>query len=254
MHIDRQLPFLCVYRQRTGDNNSISDGLITGEASYLTATDSRKQHKQLSLLVKNIAKTLKNSFGSFLLVEVWVSANEGVDNEVPTYNGEFNIIHTRKSEILPTIASLEHSLKRIKIRKERAKVNIVSSSRISPPGLPQLISSSEAAQLGIHQIGIEVSPIYFSKETDQVFPLIYRNLKKGFSRALKNSFYEFTRNNTPFRPPNFQSMGRRSMVKAVWDVDKQLASISNGFDFLLQVTPTNNSKAWLAFKRNNFSF
>ncbi len=76
VHIDRQLPFLCVYRLRLGDKNSLSDGLITGEASYLTATESRKQHKQLSLLVKSIAKTLKESFGSFLIVEVWVSAKE----------------------------------------------------------------------------------------------------------------------------------------------------------------------------------
>ncbi len=48
-------------------------------------------------------------------------------------------------------------------------------------------------------------------------------------------------------------MGRRSMVKAVWDVDKQLAAISNSFDFLLQVTPVNNKLAWSAFKRKHFS-
>lgn len=253
VHIDRQLPFLCVYRLRSGDNNSISDGLITGEASYITATESRKQHKQISLLVKNIAKTLKNSFGSFLIVEVWVSAKEGEENEVPTYNSKFKIIRTKKSEILPTIETLERSLKEIKIRKKNAEVNIVSSSRISPPGIPQLISPTEAAQLGIHQLGIEVSPIYFDKGLDQVFPLIYQKLKKGFSRALNNSFFEFTRKNTPFRPPNFQSMGRRSMVKAVWDVDKQLAGISNSFDFLLQVTPINNKLAWSVFKRKHFS-
>lgn len=253
VHIDRQLPFLCIYRLRSGAKNSISDGLITGEASYLTATDSRKQHKQLSLLVKNIAKTLKESFGSFLIVEVWVSADEELENEVPTYNGEFKIIRTKKSEISSTIETLERTLKRVKIRKKGAEVDIVTSSKISPPGLPELISTAEATQLGIHRIGIEVSPIYFDKETDQVFPLIYQKLKKGFSKALMNSFFEFTRKNTPFRPPNFQSLGRRSMVKAVWDVDKQLAGISNGFDFLLQVTPKNNKGAWAAFKRSNFT-
>jgi uncharacterized protein (TIGR02421 family) len=35
-------------------------------------------------------------------------------------------------------------------------------------------------------------------------------------------------------------------------VDEQLASISDSFDFLLQVTPTNIESAWLRFKRNRF--
>ncbi len=41
-----------------------------------------------------------------------------MENEVPTYNGEFKIIRTKKSEILSTIETLERSLKKIKIRKE----------------------------------------------------------------------------------------------------------------------------------------
>ncbi len=205
------------------------------------------------MLVKSIAKTLKDSFGSFLIVEVWASANKLEGNGVPTYNGEFKIIRTNKSEISSTIETLERSLKKIKIRQESAEVDIASASRICPPGLPAIMTPGEAAKLGIHHIGIEVSPIYFGKEPDQVFPLIFRNLKKGFSKALKNSFFEFIRKNTPFRPLNFQSLGRRSMVKAVWDVDRQLAVISNSFHFLLQVTPTNNNDAWSAFKRNHFS-
>lgn len=253
VNIDRQLPFLCVYRLRSGAENSISDGLITGEASYLTATESKKQHKQLSLLVKSIAETLKESFGSFLIVEVWVSPDDNVDNEALNYNGEFKITRTKKSEILSSLDAFQKSLRTIKIRKKVAEVNIVSSSKISPPGLPELISSTELVKLGIHHIGIEVSPIYINEESNQVFPLIYRKLKRGFSKALKNTFFEFTLKNTPFRPPNFQSLGSRSMVQAVWTVDKQLAEVSNAFDFLLQVTPINNKEAWLAFNRNHFS-
>ena len=115
-----------------------------------------------------------------------------------------------------------------------------------------LISHSEAAQLGYHIIGIEVSPIYLNEETDQVFPLMYRKLRRGFALALKNCFFEFTHNHTQLRPLHFQSLGRRSVVKAVWEVDRQLAEISNGFSFLLQVTPVNNNTAWSAFQRNRF--
>jgi uncharacterized protein (TIGR02421 family) len=251
VHIDRQLPFLCIYRKRKNEQDSLSEGLITGEASYLTAIENRKQNKQLSFLVKSIAETLKKSFGSFLIVEVWVSAFEELNDETRNYNGSFRIIRPKKTEISLTIESLEKSLKKIKIRKKTADVKI-EISKVAPPGLPALITPIEAEQLGCHILGIEVSPIYLGEESDQVFPLVYRELKRGFARALKNSFFEFTRNNTKMRPPHYQSLGRHSMVKAVWEVDKQLAKICSGFDFLLQVTPVNTNSAWLAFRRNNF--
>ena len=38
----------------------------------------------------------------------------------------------------------------------------------------------------------------------------------------------------------------------MWEVDRQLAELANGFDFLLQVTPANNNEAWHVFRRNNF--
>jgi uncharacterized protein (TIGR02421 family) len=42
------------------------------------------------------------------------------------------------------------------------------------------------------------------------------------------------------------------MVKAVWEVDRRLAEISDSFDFLLQVTPVNAEGAWREFRRSRF--
>jgi uncharacterized protein (TIGR02421 family) len=251
VHIDRQLPFLCIYRKRKNDQDSFSEGLITGEASYLTAIESRTQNKQLAVLVKSIAETLKKSFGSFLIVEVWVSKLHQLNDEKPNYNGSFRIIRPKKTEISSTIESLEKSLKKIKIRRKSADVK-VEISKVTHPGLPAIISPIEAERLGCHIIGIEVNPVYLGEEAGQVFPILYRKLKRGFSRALKNGFFEFTRNNTQMRPLHYQSLGRHSMVKAVWEVDHKLAKICSGFDFLLQVTPVNYNGAWLYFQRNKF--
>ena len=124
VHIDRQLPFLCIYRRRKNQEYSLAEGLITGEASYLTTIENRRQHKQLSSLVKSIAGTLKESFGSFLIVEVWVSAKiNDQENGLPAYNGAFNIIKPKKTGISSAIESLERSLQNIVIRKARAKVS-----------------------------------------------------------------------------------------------------------------------------------
>ncbi len=38
------------------------------------------------------------------------------------------------------------------------------------------------------------------------------------------------------------------MVKAVWEVDRSLADISNSFDFLLLLTPVNIDSAWSKFR------
>ncbi|HQY21195.1 MAG TPA: DUF1704 domain-containing protein [Ignavibacteria bacterium] len=252
IHIDRQLPFICIYRYNEVDKYSLSDSLVTGEASYLTAKDTSVRHKQLLKLIKSIASTLKESFGTFLIVEVWVSNDKDLNNELNAYQGSFKINISKGTEILPTVQSLERSLRNIKLRKEKSEVEVITVPRIAPKELSPVISFSEARKLGIHIMGIEVKPIYFNVETEKVYPILLRNLRKGFSRALSNGFFEFTKNNTPFKPLNFQSLGKRSMGKAVWEVDRQLAEINKGFDFLLQVTPYNIDYAYSQFKRNHF--
>ncbi len=252
LHIDRQLPFLCIYRRLEDNDKSLSERLIIGEASYLIATGNQEQQKQLSKLIKRIVQTLKESFGSFLIFEVWLSSDEINNKELSPYQSIFKIIQPKKTSITSTIETFAKALKEIKIRKVQTRIEFVYSSRISPPGLQPLLSSAVLNQLGCHIIGVEVRPIHKNIESGQVFPFIRQELQKGFSHALKISFFEFINNHTKFHPPNFQSLGRRSMVKAVWEVDKQLAEFCNSFDFLLQVTPTNSNSAWSAFQRYQF--
>jgi uncharacterized protein (TIGR02421 family) len=45
-------------------------------------------------------------------------------------------------------------------------------------------------------------------------------------------------------------LGRRAIVRAVSQVDGQLASVAAGFDLLLMVTPVNTEQAYRAFRRN----
>ena len=251
VHIDRQLPFICVYR-RQHDDTSLSERLVMGEASYLITSSNRKHQKQLSLLIKNIAQTLKKLFGSFLIVEVWITADDAPYAEFPPYKPVFKIIKPKKTTITSTIETLERTLKEIKINKETVQVDVTGSSKINPPGLGTLLTPEEIKQLGCDMIGIEVRPIYKNNKTAQIFPLIRRELQRGFARALKNAFFNFTHDHTPYRPLHYQSLGRQSMVKAVWEVDRQLADICSGFDFLLQVSPTNSHAAWAAFEKSHF--
>lgn len=252
VHIDRQLPFLCVYRQLNEEDRSLSERLVMGEASYLTASGDRRLHKSLASLVKNIARTLKESFGSFLIVEVWIMPDAESTGNLSPYQPAFKIIRPKKTALSSTIEILEKSLKKIKLRRQPAIVEVDIAAKINPPSLPPIITPAELKQIDCHYLGIGVRPVYKNEVNLQVFPLIRRELIRKFARALKNSFFQFTHTHTTHRPLHYQSLGRYSVVKAVWEVDRQLAETCNGFDFLLQVTPVNSDSAWAAFQRSRF--
>ena len=71
LHIDRQLPFLCVYRLPAEGNDAGTERLVTGEASYLIVSGSGRLRDGISRLIKAVAQTLHEEFGGFLLLEVW---------------------------------------------------------------------------------------------------------------------------------------------------------------------------------------
>jgi uncharacterized protein (TIGR02421 family) len=146
---------------------------------------------------------------------------------------------------------LEKSLKSIKILKLPATVELVYSKEHSPVGLPPLIMDSEAKKLNCFAIGLEIQPIYQNQTTGDIFPLVLRTLHRRLARVLKQTLFEFSHNQTSHQSPNYQALGRRAVVKAVWEVDTQLAEISNSFDFLLQVTPVNTDSAWTTFKQSH---
>ncbi|HMO20698.1 MAG TPA: hypothetical protein PKC98_07005, partial [Candidatus Melainabacteria bacterium] len=52
--IDRQLPFLTVYRKPEGITSFGDERLVMGEASYLTASAARRHHSALTKLVSEV--------------------------------------------------------------------------------------------------------------------------------------------------------------------------------------------------------
>ncbi|OHB80782.1 MAG: hypothetical protein A2W31_10085 [Planctomycetes bacterium RBG_16_64_10] len=115
-----------------------------------------------------------------------------------------------------------------------------------------MLKEREAVQMQCATIGICIRPIYRDYTTGELYPLVLRALKRGVSRALQQTFFTFAKTRTNIRPEHYYALGRRAMVKAVWDADRRLSQISDSFDFLLQVTPVNAEAAWREFRRNRF--
>jgi len=259
IHIDRQLPFLCVYRRPKAREDAGTGRLVTGQASYVVASGKTKYRKSLSSLIENVIRTLSPEFGGFLLLELWTASGNGSGAQTdgrPDTPGFRILVHPRESQRLgDTVATLKKALGKVKA-STRAKVaptvEVQYKPRISPPDLAPLLPFSEASAQGCSVIGIEVDPVFRDPASGSLFPLVLQAMRRTVTRALQQAFFEFTRSCTTHRPRHYQALGRRAVVKAVFEVDRKLAEVANTFDFLLQVTPINSKSAWSEFKRRRF--
>jgi uncharacterized protein (TIGR02421 family) len=252
VHVDRPLPFLVVYRRPTNRKDPGTERLAVGEASYILASGGRRSHAGLSSLTEGIAGTLSESFGAVLIIELWSDPDAATPSEGGAWRPGFRIVRPRRSRVASTVDVLEKALAEVKIKGGFAAVEVASETSVRPPGLPPIVAADRAEALGCHMLGIEVQPVFRDPATGESFPLVRQALHKGLSRALQRAVYDFTRHRTSHRPAHFQALGRHSVVKAVWEVDRRLAEVSNGFDFLLQVTPINSDDAWVDFRRRRF--
>ncbi len=253
LRVDRQLPFLCVYRVPAGQEDPLTSKLVRSEAAYIIIPEGKYKAKYKSLL-EQIIETLSQAFGAFLLFELWsgaeVEADENVDPEA--LRPDFKIWADTYGELVPTCENLESGLQKIKTLKKKANAVIHYSRITRPPDMSPLLGKSRLVALQCHSLGLEVSPIYRNLEADEQFPLVFRGLHRGISSAIKQAFFEFTRNNTRQRPKHYFAMGPRAVTKAVWEIDQKLAAIGSGYDFLLLSSPINTRSSWNTFKRTGF--
>ena len=252
LHIDRTLPFLIVYRQPHNFSDKGTEKLVKGEASYLIISGDPRFKSTLTKLLRTIVKILSRECKAFLIIEISSMLNENEKPENNTVKPAFNICTSQTQPPTRTVETLERSLKRIKILKHSASVEVVYNGTRSRVGLPQLLSNQEAGSLNCFIIDLEIKPVYQNTATGEIYPLVLRTLHQGLAVAIKQSVFEFSRNQTSLRPPNYQALGRRAVVKAVWEIDNQLSEISNSFDFLLNITPINTESSWNKFKQSHF--
>lgn len=255
VHIDRALPFLCIYRRPRKKKDAGTDRLVTSEASYLTASGTASLQPDLSRLVHAIARTMTRQFGAFLIMEIWSddwNEEEAHDALPGTGHPGFRILAPPNGFSDDVVESLEVALSRVRLAGRAAEIRIQRTTRRAPRRLPSILSVDQAGEIGCHLIGLEVRSIYRGSEEEGVYPLILRRLRRRLSVARQRVFFDFTRRHTTHRPEHFQVLGRRAMVKAVWEVDRQLAEVADRFDFLLQVTPVDAQDALRRFEKNRY--
>ncbi len=251
IHIDRNLPFLIVHRRSVDSQDVGTRNLLLGEAAYLQTSASPDYQPAIKELVSMIAETQVQHYGAFLLIELW-SKELQQDQIASLPRPEFNIIAPEHSVPLQTLETLEHALQDITLRGRLANVKISHNDQPAPPGLAPLIAPEEEAEHPIICFGLEVDTVYRDPLSNTLLTFALKKLHHGITVAFKKAFYTFSHERTTFKPEHFHVLGRKAMTKAVREVDEQLAEVSDNFDLLLHVTPTNSHAAWEEFKDSHY--
>src|SRR5690606_10005888 len=122
----------------------------------------------------------------------------------------------------------------------------------APTYFHPLVDAEEARKSEIVVIGLEIVPVYMNEQTGSPYPLLLRELRERFGKALRKSFFEFVRMKTSYSAAHFEMLGTTELHEGVWDIDEKLAEYSNQFDFLLLVTPINAQEAWQSFAKSKY--
>jgi uncharacterized protein (TIGR02421 family) len=250
LHIDRQLPFLLVYRRAPGVAARGTHRLVTSEASYAIVPWDKNHREQVTTLITRIVATLSNEFGAFMLMEVWSTRERGEQTASPTPG--FRILIPRRRHSTTTVDRLAKSLRTIRIHRQPAVVDVYHAGKVAPTGFAQLLNADMLEKHGCYLMGLQVDPIYVDRDNEELYPMILQRLRRQLSRALQQGFYEFAHTQTTHSPTHYHALGRNAVSKRVWEIDERLAGISRSFDFLLQVTPANSDISWREFRRRRF--
>lgn len=259
LHLDRRLPFMCVYRRTTGEDDRGTEQLVTSEPCYMIVPAEPRPASQALKLLRAIVEDLAAHFGSFLVIEIWSSPLAEATESVPPLNGDSETIRPRFEIAAPvariprtTIDALSKSLGKDVLPFGGTRVKLGEHKEIAPPGAKPLVRLRELKECNGFSLGVIVRPVYRDEATQDLFPAVLRTIRRHVHSALEQAYFAFTQKRTSLRSKHYHALGSRSVVKSVLDIDRQLVDIARSFDLLLQATPVNAENAWREFRRSRF--
>jgi uncharacterized protein (TIGR02421 family) len=256
LRLDRQLPFLCVYRFPPDRADPGTLDLVTTEAAYLFASAAPEHAAGISRLCRVIGETIQEHFGALLILEVWADQAEEAKDSPHHFRPSFKIVAPQCHALATTVDALDAGLREIRLQGVQAEVLVESAVNPAPPGLPPLTGDCRS---GCVSLGIGVRPRYRS-DSGVVFPILLQSLRRQLATAVRKAVFAFTgreeidRKNRKRRKRlvHYQALGPSAMSRAGREVDQQLCEISQSFEFLLHSTPVNSEAAWDEFAASRY--
>lgn len=254
LHVDRPLPFLCVYRAPEDQEDVGTAEFVTAEAAFLVASGADRHHEDLAELSQAIGDTLYNRFGGFLFVEVWSQPFEDGPRGPHLGRPGFRVVAPKADPPSTAVRSLSQALGRVTLDRQRATVEVVRRPAATPPGMRPLYRPKDNERQTCRQLGLEIDPVYREEPAGPVYPLVLAQLRSQVAQALRRALYDYAkRQHAKATPEHYQALGPRGLIDALRKADRRLHDIGGAFDFILLATPTNADAAWEQFKEARFA-
>lgn len=237
LHIDKLLPYICVYRYK--DRDVYFSRLLKTQASYIIVDETI----DISHLLEAIRLITSEKFETFLILELWPNA-DSLKNQFQIYGP--------KNKSLETVNALKEGFSEIRKTLSSVTSEIIQTEFRHPKHLSPLLDVDKSKKQGALVIGVSVPVVYKNTTTDQLFSLFFRKFYTVFSETIKRAVYEFIRVQTTDAFENYLMLGKTHIDAVTLSSDTKLAEISEGMSFLLRVTPVNSNEEWDKFEQNNF--
>jgi uncharacterized protein (TIGR02421 family) len=228
LFLERPLPFLVLLR--AGELEPREHALVSAEASRLVV-DARAPG--LAELLRTVLTALRRHAQRVLLVDV-------LTTEADSACGTIRICpHGKRLE--NEIAAFAAPL---------AGIDCIAGVELATHALGAPILDDETLEdIGVTLVEIQVPRIWRGGEDLEVhYPLVLRDLRAGFSRALEALCHVYARDFTEHTTPHPGAFGLKGASEAVREVDETLGRVAAAFSFLLACTPTNLQAAWKEFR------
>lgn len=241
LKIDRDLPYLVVYREPADRDDPGTARLVATEAAFLIAPASEAESALRG--VRERAAEGAKTHGAFLLLEVWAAT----DAASRTF-----VLRAPEGPAPETVGGLHAALSALEELASGVRVELEITNERAPPGLEPLLSLEESWQQSVLVLGLEVPPIYRNPATGELYPLFLRRLQQQLSRALRRGIYEFIRVQTSTKVENHLALGTRTPPSIAWEIDAALCELEDAYDLLLLVSPINQTNAWRRFEASGY--
>ena len=253
LYVDRQMPFLCLYRRPVDHWDGGAEKLVTSAAVHMVGSDDRRLHSGQAALVRKIVEVLQERFGAFLLLEFWTAvAGAPALESAADARSVARVFHVRSEESDRFAEVLRQSLASDRRVQDLWRVEVTTAARRRPERPPPILRASEARDLGCTRLGLELPPIFRDDESRELYPVVLRAVRRVVDVALRKAVFEFSRERATRTPMDYRALGRKAVAREVWRVDAQLADLARSYDFLLAMTPTNAERCWRAFRKARF--
>ena len=242
LHIDRPLPFLCVFIER-GREDSAARDVAAAHASYLVARDLNEALP----IIEAVGAVLLERFGAFLLLDVDELEHDTLLTDDAPYLPPFEIRISSTSgqaeKAAATALADGADIQQVKFRTPQVvRFGFETDSQ----------ATAIARHTGFPVVAVRFAPIYRQPESGSVYPDLRERLVANIFDAGLKAFAAFVDGKHIWKLTTHRALGRKAFVDAVSRADRSIDDVASTFDFLLAVTPINADAAWQEFKAGGF--